>query len=348
MDESGDIVTPNTPALLGSLPARGERWTRLDLAKWVVSPDNPLTARTLVNRIWKLYFGAGLSRKLDDLGAQGEWPSHPELLDDLATDFIETGWNLKRLVKRMVMSETYRQSSEIDPAVLERDPYNRWLSRQSKWRLDAEFVRDSAMATSGLLRRDIGGESVRPYQPARYWQYLNFPPREWQNGKGNELYRRSLYTHWQRQYLHPSLMAFDAPGREECIAERTRSNTPLQALVLLNDPIFVEASRAFALRTLQYQPSSADLEQWTSGDASRVAWAVETSVGRRARPDEVQILLHLLDKHRIDFGKDTTAVEALLSVGESSIPPGIDRSELAAWTSIARVLFNLHESITRN
>jgi hypothetical protein len=338
MDDKGDVVQPGFPGILGG-PTSEQRMTRLDLAKWVVAPENPLTARVLVNRMWKLFFGAGLSRKLDDLGAQGEWPSHPELLDLLAHDLIESGWDIKRLVKQIVMSETYRQSSAVAPQVHERDPYNRWLSHQGRWRLDAEFVRDNALMVSGLLKDKLGGDSVRPYQPARYWAYLNFPTREWQNSAGEELYRRSLYTHWQRQYLHPSLMAFDAPGREECIADRSRSNTPLQALVLLNDPIYVESSRVFALRTLECGEST---------DEQKIGWAIGQCLGRPARDKEIQILKQLLAKHRIDLAKDSASVDKLLGVGDSKVPASVDRTELAAWTSVARALFNLHESITRN
>ncbi len=339
MDESGDVVQPGTPAALGALPSTDKRLTRLELARWVVAPENPLTARTTVNRLWKLFFGAGLSRKLDDLGAQGEPPTHPGLLDALASELIRSGWDIKHLVKQIVMSEAYRQSSGVSREVMERDPYNRWLSHQSRWRLDAEFVRDNALAVSELLRGNIGGESVRPYQPPLYWAYLNFPTREWQNGTGAELYRRSLYTHWQRQYLHPSLMAFDAPGREECTADRTRSNTPLQALVLLNDPIFVEASRVFAQRILE-QPSSPD--------PNRIEWAIAQSLGRPARASEVALLESLLQKHRRELVADQASVESLLRVGETIVPSHLDRTELAAWTSVARALFNLHECITRN
>ena len=185
-------------------------------------------------------------------GAQGEWPSHPRLLDWLAGQFIDSGWNVKHVIKLIVMSGTYRQSSQVTPELREADPDNRWLARQGRFRLDAEMVRDNALKISGLLVERIGGPSVKPYQPPGYWSHLNFPPREWQNGSGAQLYRRSLYTHWQRQYLHPAMLAFDAPGREECTADRPRSNTPLQSLVLMNDPEFVEAARAFGEQILEH------------------------------------------------------------------------------------------------
>ena len=257
------------------IPSRIEgRLTRADLARWLTSPENPLTARTFVNRMWKLAFGAGLSRKLDDLGAQGEWPSHPHLLDWLAGQFIDSGWNVKHVIKLIVMSGTYRQSSQVTPELREADPDNRWLARQGRFRIDAEMVRDNALKISGLLVERIGGPSVKPYQPPGYWSHLNFPPREWENGSGAELYRRSLYTHWQRQYLHPAMLAFDAPGREECTADRPRSNTPLQSLVLMNDPEFIEAARAFGEQILEHGGTTT---------AQRLAWAFRRALSRPPR-----------------------------------------------------------------
>jgi hypothetical protein len=339
MDESGEIVEPGIPAWLGG-PANPEgRLNRLDLAKWVVSRENPLTSRVAVNRFWKLLFGAGLSPKLDDLGAQGEWPTHPELLDSLALEFIDSGWNIKHMFKLMVMTETYRQASTAPEATVEADPYNRWLARQGRWRLDAEVVRDNALAVSGLLVSSVGGKSVHPYQPRGYWAYLNFPPREWQNDQGGKLYRRSVYTHWQRQYLHPALLAFDAPGREECTADRARSNTPLQALVLLNDPSFVEAARSLAQRMLT---------EGGSDDHARLAWAMRDVLNRSIRDDESEILLGLLERSRESYAADPSAVDQLLAIGDSAVPEGMNREELAAWISVSRAVLNLHETITRN
>ena len=339
MDESGEVVEPGIPSILGKRPDVVGRLTRMDLAKWIVSLDNPLTSRVAVNRLWKLFFGYGLSRRLDDLGAQGDWPTHPELLDTLASEFMNSGWNIKHTVKLMVMSETYKQSSQPNTAVAEKDPYNKWLSHQGRWRLDAEFVRDNAMAISGLLVQSVGNNNGRPFQPQGYWDYLNFPKREWQKGVGEQLYRRGLYTHWQRQYLHPSLLAFDAPGREECTAERTRSNTPLQALVLLNDPIYVESARAFAQRILASGKSK---------DEERVEWAIRDSLCRKVVSNESQLLLSLLNKHRAEYGADPAAADRLLSVGDYPIASDLNRTELAAWTSVARAILNLHETITRN
>ena len=339
MDDSGEQVTPAYPAIFSNAPADDRRLTRLDLARWMTASDNPLTARVFVNRVWKLLFGAGLSRRVDDLGAQGDWPSHPLLVDQLAGQFIESGWDIKQLIKTIVMSQTYRQASVSNSEVREIDPYNRWLARQGRFRLDAELVRDNALAISGLLVSKIGGTSVKPYQPPGYWAHLNFPTREWQNGNGEDLYRRGLYTHWQRQYLHPSLMAFDAPSREECTADRARSNTPLQSLVLLNDPSYIEAARAFAEQIIRHGGAST---------SERLKFAFHRAVSRDITPAETQILDRLLQGHLAEYKSDLNAASELLSVGAKPVSAEIDKTELAAWTSVARTILNLHETITRN
>lgn len=339
MDDSGEEVTPGFPAILSQPLESPTRLNRVDLAKWIVSNDNPLTARVFVNRVWKLLFGAGLSRKLDDLGAQGEWPSHPLLLDHLAASFIESGWDVKQLIKSIVMSQTYRQSSFVSRELREADPYNRWLARQGRFRLDAELVRDNALSISGLLVTKLGGKSAKPYQPPGYFAYLNFPTREWQNDSGENLYRRGLYTHWQRQYLHPSLLAFDAPNREECTADRARSNTPLQSLVLLNDPSYVEAARAFAELILR---------NGGSAPRDRLNFAFRRAVSRDMKPAEAEVLERLLQTHLDEYKLDANAANELLTVGAKPTPTDLDTSELAAWTSVARTILNLHETITRN
>ncbi len=339
MDDSGEEVTPGFPEVLSSDVASDQRLNRLDLAKWIVSPENPLTPRVVVNRLWKICFGAGISRKLDDLGAQGEWPSHPLLLDYLADDFRSHGWDLKRTIKAMVMSRTYRQSSMADDALREADAYNRWLARQGRFRLDAELVRDNALKISGLLVDSVGGRSVFPYQPAGYWAYLNFPTREWQNGAGVDLYRRGLYTHWQRQYLHPSLLAFDAPSREECTADRARSNTPLQSLVLLNDPSYVEAARAFAETVL----GQGGIQQ-----NDRLNFAFRRAVSRSPTEEELAVLKQLLNAHTAEYEANPAAAAELLSVGAKPVSDKYSLPELAAWTSVTRTILNLHEVITRN
>jgi hypothetical protein len=337
MDEKGEVVEPAFPVLFNGPATPDHRLTRLDLARWIVSPEQPLTARVLSNRLWKLFFGAGLSRKVDDLGAQGEWPSHPELLDELAQWMIDTGWDLKRWIKIIVMSKTYRQSSVVSEEMRAKDPYNRWLARQGRFRLDAEVVRDNALSISGLLVSKIGGKSVRPYQPPGYWAYLNFPQREWQNGTGDELYRRGLYTHWQRQYLHPSLLAFDAPSREECTADRPRSNTPLQSLVLLNDPTYVEAARTFAELILRHE---GDVRQ-------KLDFAFRRALSRPVTDQEAGLLQKLLETQHKEYAERPAAAKELLSQGARPAATDLDPVLQAAWTNVARVILNLHESITR-
>lgn len=336
LDTSGPVMAPSTPGFLPPLPGKKERYTRLDLARWTVSPENPLTARVTVNRLWKLFYGHGIARSLEESGAQGELPTHPELLDWLAAEFQEK-WDIKHLVRLMVTSATYRQSSVETPPVRERDPANKLFARQSRFRLDAEFIRDSALASSGLLNRQIGGPGVKPYQPAGYWSALNFPPREWQKDSGEKVYRRGMYTHWQRSFPHPAMVAFDATSREECTCERPRSNIPQQALVLLNDPEFVEAARVFAQETLAAG----------NDDAARVAWAFERATGRKPEGQEAAVLIEVLEKHLKDFARKPEEARKLLAVGDASAPRNVVPDELAAWTSVCRVILNLHETITR-
>lgn len=339
MDDSGELVLPGVPASLPQPSATEGRLTRLELARWIVSPENPLTARVLVNRLWKIYFGAGLSRKLEDVGSQGEWPSHPELLDWLAGQLVDSGWDLKATIKRIVMSGTYRQSSEVARELRERDPFNRWLGRQGRFRVDAELVRDNVLAVSGLLVDRVGGRSVFPYQPPGYWSHLNFPAREWQNSSGEDLYRRGLYTHWQRQYLHPSMLAFDAPCREECTTDRVRSNTPLQSLVLLNDPSYVEAARSFAESALSEGGSSTD---------QRLDFIGRRALSRALSESERRLLTELVERHLAEYRQDPAAASALLAIGQRRPTGRLDSAELAAWTSVTRTVLNLHEFLTRN
>jgi hypothetical protein len=336
LDDSGDVVQPGIPEFLGTL--KTEKATRTDLAKWVVSPDNPLTARVFVNRLWKIAFGQGLVRNLDDFGTQGTPPTHPELLDWLATEFVRTGWDVKGIFKVMLMSNAYRQSSVAPKAVHEKDPTNVWLARQNRFRLDAEFVRDTALSIAGLLTTKVGGPSSHPYQPAGYWALLNFPQREWQADKNEDEYRRGLYTYWCRTFPHPSLTAFDAPSREECTNERPRSSTPLQALVLLNDPTYVEAARVFATATMKEGATTPE----------RLNAMYRRALSRPAKPEEIKVLEGLVEKHRSEFQKDPKGAQELLKVGLAPVPANTDPAELAAWTSVARVVLNLHEAVTRN
>jgi hypothetical protein len=254
-------------------------------------------------------------------------------------DFVDSGWDVKRLVRMMVTSHTYRQTSVPTAEQKSRDPLNRYFARQSRFRIDAEMVRDNALAVSGLLVLKIGGESAKPYQPAGYWDFLNFPKRTWQHDTGEEQYRRGLYTFWQRTFLHPSLLAFDAPTREECTSERVRSNVPQQALVLLNDPSYVEAARLLSERVLREASASTD---------ERLTWLYRRVLSRNPKDAERAILVELLEKHRQQYGADQAAAEKFISQGLAPMPKDLDAAELAAWTSVVRTVLNLHETITRN
>jgi hypothetical protein len=339
LDDSGPVVTPGVPASLSPMRVKDLRATRLDLAHWLVARDHPMVARVFVNRLWKLMFGRGIVSSLEDFGSQGSWPTHPELLDWLAVEFMDNGWDIKKMTKLLVMSRTYRQSSYVPRPLRRHDPYNHLLARQARFRLDAEMVRDNALAVSGLLVPKIGGRSAKPYQPAGYWSHLNFPTREYQKDQGPNVYRRGLYTYWCRTFLHPSLLAFDASTREECTVERPRSNTPQQALVLLNDPTYVEAARALAERIVR---------NGGSGSETRIQFVYRQALCRKARAEEVKLLEALYQKHLAEYRADKQAAGAVLSVGDRPAPKDIDTAELAAWTSVARVILNLHETIMRN
>jgi hypothetical protein len=346
MDDSGEIVAPAIPAFLGALDTGQRRATRLDLANWLVSPNNPLTARVFVNRAWRQLFGAGLSKTLDDLGAQGEWPTHPELLDWLAAEFqspslagARHAWDIKHLFRTIVLSHTYRQSSRPHPAAAQKDPDNRLLARQSRFRVDAEIVRDIALSASGLLTEKFGGPSVYPHQPEGYLAALNFPKREYSASRGADLYRRGVYTFWQRTFLHPALMIFDAPSREECTVNRTSSNTPLQALVLLNDPVFVEAARVFAQNMILHGGSSLP---------ARLDWAFRRALSRLPSPQERDVLTRLYNTQLARLKKNPQDALQLARAGEAPLPPGLNHHELAATTLVARAILNLHETVTRN
>ncbi|MEO7297646.1 MAG: DUF1553 domain-containing protein, partial [Verrucomicrobiota bacterium] len=363
MIETGDIMKPTLPLYLTevapSIGAQASRLrvdnleetrrrdarapipslNRLDLANWIVALENPLTARVVMNRLWKQFFGIGLSKVVDDLGSQGELPPNQDLLDTLACEFMDSGWDMKHMIRLIVNSDTYKQTSVSSKKLRERDPSNRELAAQNRWRMEAELVRDNALSVSGLLVPKIGGPSVKPYQPEGYWENLNFPPRTYNESKGPDQYRRGLYTWWQRSYMHPSFLAFDAPTREECAAERNRSNIPQQALVLLNDPSYVEASRVFAARILKEGGKDAK---------SRITWAWRQVLSRVPRDDEFKTIQTLLDQHVALYGRNKAAAEALLKIGQAPVPKEVDEAELAAWTNIARVILNLHETFTRS
>ncbi|MDH3719109.1 MAG: DUF1549 and DUF1553 domain-containing protein, partial [Planctomycetota bacterium] len=338
LDHSGPVMQPTIPEFLGSLDLSDRRATRLDLANWIASPENPLTARVLVNRLWQLYFGEGISRTLDDLGSQGEWPSHPDLLDWLAVEFMESGWNIKHMVKLIVTSEAYQRSSTCSDDLRGRDPENRLLARQSRFRLSAEFVRDNALSISGLLSPKMGGRSVKPYQPANYW-YKLYKDAKYTTDQGDDQYRRGLYTYWRRSFWHASLRAFDAPAREECVAQRPRSNTPQQSLVLLNDPTYVEAARALAARMIHEGGKNAE---------AHIAFAFRLALARLPQEHETQVLTQLYGQQLKRYTSDVKAAADLIHVGDLPTPDDIGPAELAAWTSVARAILNLHETITRN
>lgn len=339
-DESGPVVLPATPSFLpGRLESTPEkRLTRLDLARWLVSPANPLTARAVTNRLWALYFGNALSAAVDDLGSQGELPSHPELLDWLASEFRDRGWDVRHMIRLMVTSATYRQSSSLRPELRDIDPANRLLASQNPRRLEAEFVRDNALAISGLLDlRDLGGPSAKPYQPPGYYVALQFPDRDYFASDADAQWRRGVYSHWQRTFLHPMLANFDAPSRDECAAARNVSNTPQQALTLLNDPSFVEAARAFAGRILS---------AGARDEAARLDLAFQLALSRPPQLAERDSLTAFLAAQRAVYRADLASAKKLLRIGLAP-PLGGDLVEAAAWTQLARVLLNTQEVITR-
>lgn len=338
-DKHGDQVYPNVPAVLPPLPA-SDKTNRLALAKWLVDKDNPLTARVTVNRFWQHYFGTGLVKTTEDFGAQGEAPSHPELLDWLACEFMDSGWDMKHLQKLIVSSATYQQSSKITPKLLQADPQNRLLSRGPRFRMDAEMIRDGALKMGGLLVEKIGGPSVKPYQPAGLWLEVSYGFKEdYKADEGEGLYRRSMYTYWKRQSPPPGMLTFDAPSREVCTVRRQRTNTPLQALELMNDPQYIEASRGFARRIMT---------EAGSDPAEKVKFAYRVATSRVPSESEVHVLRDIYEKQLADFRKDPEAAQKLLSVGDSKVAKSLDQCEMAAWTSVASLIMNLDAAVTKS
>jgi hypothetical protein len=321
---------------------KAETPNRMDLARWLVDPSNPLTARVTVNRLWQVAFGRGLVETDNDFGTQGSPPSHPELLDWLATEFVRTGWDVKAMQRLIVTSATYRQSSKTTPALIEKDPENRLLARGPRVRLQAELIRDTALAASGLLNQAIGGPSVTPYQPKGLWEELafgdGFSAQAYEQSHGPDLYRRGMYTLWKRTAPPASLSTFDAPDREKCTARRAQTNTPLQALVLMNDPTYVEASRALAQRAL--------LEAANDPNA-RIRYAFRLAAARTPTRQELQVLRSLLDGRMQAYRQNRPGALKLLAVGESRRNPRLDVAELAAYTTVASVILNLDETITK-
>lgn len=339
-DKPGEVVEPGVLSVLHPFP-KGVPTNRLGLACWIVSPDNPLTARVIVNRFWQQFFGVGLVKTAEDFGARGERPSHPELLDWLATEFIRSGWEVKHIHRLIVTSATYRQSSRATPELIERDPENRLLARGPRFRADAEVIRDLALYAGGLLVEKIGGPSVKPYEPPGLWETVSFNnSQKYVPDKGEGQYRRSLYTFWKRQSPPPNMLLFDAPSREYCVARRPRTNTPLQALVTLNDPQFVEAARAMAVRVLREGGPTA---------FGRLSYAFRLATARQPRDAELAVLLRTLRAQLKEFRTEEGRRRAaeFLQVGSWRAPAELDAAELAAWTTITSMILNLDETLTK-
>jgi hypothetical protein len=334
-------VQPGVPAILPPLPKDAPP-NRLSLARWLVEPNHPLTARVAVNRFWQTYFGHGIVKTQEDFGVQGEPPIHPELLDWLATEFVRTGWDIRAMQRAIVTSATYRQSSNMTPALLEKDPENRLLARAPRFRLQAEMIRDTALAASGLLNNQVGGPSVRPYQPKGLWEEMAFGEgysgQAYEQSGGKDVYRRGMYTLWKRTVPPASLAMFDAPDREKCAARRALTNTPLQALTLMNDPTYVEAARALAQRALL---------EGGKDDKSRLVHAFRLATARRPTGKEIGVLRDLLKGRLTSFRNDRQSAIKLIAVGESPRDSRLDPVQLAAWTTVASVILNLDETITK-
>jgi hypothetical protein len=300
-----------------------------------------LTARVTVNRLWQQLFGTGIVKTAEDFGAQGQWPTHPELLDWLAVEFRESGWNVKQMLKLIVMSGTYRQSSRLTPELVQRDPANELLARGPRFRLDAEVIRDSALAVSGLLVEKLGGRSVKPYQPEGLWEAVGFVGSNtaaFKQDDGEALYRRSLYTFWKRTSPPPSLLTFDAPSREACTVRRSRTNTPLQALVLLNDKQYVEAARKLAERMMT---------EGGATPAERATFGFRVVSSRKPTPGETAVLLKVYEAELAEFQADADAATTLLSYGAAKRNESLDVKDLAAWTMVANMILNLDEAVTK-
>jgi hypothetical protein len=342
-DKPGDKVDRGTPAFLPPLAVEeGKTPSRLDLARWLVSQEHPLTARVAANRLWQQFFGAGLVKTHEDFGLQGEPPSHPELLDWLAAEYRDNGWDTRKIVRLLVTSDAFKRSGAVQPEQLARDPENRLLARGPRIRLDAEQIRDQALFVSGLLVPTMGGRGVKPYQPDNIWEPVGFAgsnTRDYYRDSGESLYRRSLYTFLKRTAPPPFMSNFDAPNREAYCARRERSNTPLQALQLMNDVQHVEAARALATRALA--ASATD-------DAGRIDWLFQTVLARGPEPDEAKLVADSLAAHRDRYKADAAAAGKLVRVGDSEPPAHVEPAELAAWTLLANTLLNLDEAVTRN
>jgi len=337
-DNPGEVVKRATPGFLPPMKSDNQVKSRIDLANWLVDPQHPLTARVTVNRFWQQLFGVGLVRTSEDFGAQGEWPSHPELLDYLAVRFVETGWDVKGLMKAMVMSQAYQQSSIATPEAYQRDPQNRLLARGPRFRMDSEVIRDQILATSGKLNRDLFGKSVKPPQPEGLWKAVSLPssyPNAYTADSGDKIYRRSLYTFWKRAMPPPQMSIFNAPNREECVARRERTNTPLQALLLLNEAEYLKAARHLA----------SDILSATTDDQERLSMIYETITSHLPDPQIATDLLELAgDLHQMYQQSPELAAELCADI---TLPESITTNELAAWTLVASAVYNLDITKTK-
>jgi hypothetical protein len=307
----------------------------------LVNPSHPLTARVAINRLWRRFFEHGIVKTVEDFGFQGDWPSHPGLLDYLATEFIRTGWDVKHLQRFIVTSATYRQSSHVSAELVRRDPANRLLARGPRFRMNAEMLRDNALAISGLLVEKIGGPSVKPYQPNGLWKAVAYDGGlEYRQDHGAALYRRGLYTFWKRQSPPPAMLAFDAPTRETCMPRRSRTNTPMQALVLMNDPTYVEAARVLAQRMMT--------EVDNSHASGRVQFAFRLATARWPDPQEIRVLLNVYQQQLFEYQNERRDALRLLEVGEFPRDSSLDTAELAAWTTVAGLILSLDETVTKD
>ena len=332
-DKPGEQVARATPAFLHPLQTASPTPSRMDLADWIVDPVNPLTARVAVNRFWQQLFGVGLVKTSEDFGMQGEWPSHPELLDYLAVRFVQSGWDVRGLMREMVMSQTYRQSSYATPEDYRRDPENRLLARGSRFRMDAEMIRDALLVTSGLLNPEMYGPSVKPPQPAGLWKAVSLPssyPNQFKPDSGDSIYRRSIYTYWKRGMPPPQMTIFNAPAREECIARRERTNTPLQALMMLNESEYLKCARQLATNVLGEKGLD---------DGKRVDAIYETITAYELSPSNRDSLLKLLSDLKATYGQSPDLAAELC--GETELPAGVSAEELAAWTMLTSTIYNL-------
>lgn len=341
-DKPGDKVEAAVPAALGKLAADAPK-NRLGLARWIISPENPLTARVTVNRMWQELFGTGLVKTSEDFGIMGALPSHPELLDWLAVDFRENGWDVKRFYRLILTSRTYRQAAVITPEKLEKDRDNTLFSRGPRFRMDAEMIRDYALAASGTLSPRMGGPGTKPYQPENIWEVVGVGIQPYRQDKGENLYRRSVYNYWRRMAPPASLELFNAPSREVSCVRRDRTNTPLQALVMMNDPQYVEASRQLAQRTLQAGARTAA----SLGDAGLLDAAAVRLLCRPLRDEEKAVLVQGLARFRAHYQARPADAEALLKVGDAPADPAVPKTELAAWTMVCSQLLNLDEVLNK-